>query len=201
MPIYPGNPGVSIELARSLDRGDEANVSQLELGAHTGTHVDAPRHFIRDGEGADQLTLGCFVGPCVVADATAARGAIDSEVVRSLDLPDRVERVLLKTTNSRLWERESFTRDFVRLDGSGAQALIERGVRLAGIDYLSIGDSQAHIALLGGGVGVIEGLDLREIDPGAWFLTCLPLKIAGCDGAPARALLWPHPGIRGSPPG
>jgi arylformamidase len=193
MPIYDGNPGVSIELAQSLERGDPANVSRLELGAHTGTHVDAPRHFIADGAGADELPLEPFVGPCVVADATASAGAIDAALIASLDLPSGSERVLLKTPNSRLWERDSFTRDFARLNGSGANALIERGVRLVGIDYLSVGDAEAHLALLGNGVCVVEGLDLRAVEPGRYYVACLPLKISGCDGAPARALLWPEP--------
>jgi arylformamidase len=191
MPIYEGNPGVSIKLAQSLDRGDPANVSRLELGAHTGTHVDAPRHFIPEGAGADQVPLDQFVGPCIVADATAAAVAIDSDVIESLDLPPGTERVLLKTTNSHLWERDSFSHDFVRLDASGADAVIARGLRLVGIDYLSIGDAAAHVALLTSGVGVIEGLDLRTADAGRYFLACLPLKIAGCDGAPSRAVLWP----------
>jgi arylformamidase len=194
MPIYEGDPGVDIELARSIDRGDLVNVSRLELGAHTGTHVDAPRHFIRDGPGADRLTLESFVGPCVVADATAAAGEIDAEVIDSLDLERGAERVLLKTANSRLWERDSFSPDFLRLNGSGADALVERGVRLVGIDYLSLGDPAAHNTLLEHRVGVIEGLDLRRVDPGRYFLACLPLKIADCDGAPARAVLWPLSG-------
>ena len=190
MPIYEGNPGVDIALAQSIDRGDVANVSRLQLGAHTGTHVDAPRHFIPDAPGADQLALELFVGPCVVADATAADGQIDAELIDSLDLDPRTERVLLKTPNSQLWERDSFSADFVRLDGSGADALVRRGVGLVGIDYLSIGDPVEQRTLLGLGVGVIEGLDLRSVDPGGYFLVCLPLKIAGCDGAPARAVLW-----------
>jgi len=194
MPVYEGNPGVSIELAQSLDSGDPANVSRLELGAHTGTHVDAKRHFIPDGSGAEELALDRFVGPCVVADATAVERAIDADTIGSLDLPGGTERVLLKTANSSLWELDFFSRDFVRLDASGAGALIERGVRTVGIDYLSIGDAEAHVALLVRGVGVVEGLDLRGVEPGAYFLACLPLKIAGCDGAPARAVLWPvHP--------
>jgi arylformamidase len=191
MPIYENNPGVNIALAQSIDRGDVANVSRLQLGAHTGTHVDAPRHFIPDGPGADQLALEPFVGPCVVADATAASRPIDAELIESLDLVPGTERVLLKTRNSRLWERDSFTTEFVRLDGSGASALVGRGVRLVGIDYLSIGDPDAHRTLLGRRVGIIEGLDLRSVDPGGYFLACLPLKIADCDGAPARAVLWP----------
>ena len=193
MPIYDGDPGVAIELAKSIDRGDPANVSRLDLGAHTGTHIDAPRHFIADGAGAGELPLEPFIGPCVVADATGVPGPVDRSAVDSLDLPPDIERVLLKTSNSRLWERDMFVPEFVRLGSDGADALIERGVRLVGIDYLSIGDPNAHRSLLRRGVGVIEGLDLRGVGPGNYFLVCLPLKIAGSDGAPARALLWPAP--------
>jgi arylformamidase len=200
MPIYEGDPGVEIALAQSIERGDVANVSRLDLGAHTGTHVDAPRHFLPDGPGAGELSLEPFVGRCTVADATAAAGPIDAAFIASLGLPRGTERVLLKTPNSRLWERDAFTRDFVRLDGSGARALIESNVRLVGIDYLSIGDPEAHRALLGRGIGVVEGLDLRAVSPGAYFLVCLALKVAGCDGAPARAVLWPITEREGRPP-
>ena len=191
MPIYPGDPGVAIAPAKSIDHGDVANVSRLELGAHTGTHVDAPRHFLPDGAGASELGLDLFIGPCVVADVTTAPGDIDAAVVDALALPSGYRRVLFKTPNSRLWERDSFTADFVRMSCDGARALIGRGVRLVGIDYLSIGDPQVHLALLEHGIGVIEGLDLSLAQGGAYFLACLPLKIAGSDGAPARAVLWP----------
>jgi arylformamidase len=194
MPIYAGDPSVAIELAKSIDRGDPANVTRLELGAHTGTHVDAPRHFIPDGEGASELPLDPFIGPCVVADAGSASGQLGAAAIEMLGLPPSPERVLLKTSNSALWERDRFTPDFVRLSSDGAEALIGRGVRLVGIDYLSIGDPAAHVLLLGSGIGVIEGLDLRPVDPGNYFLVCLPLKVARSDGAPARALLWPMEG-------
>jgi arylformamidase len=196
MPIYEGDPGVDIALERSMDQGDAANVSRLQLGAHTGTHVDAPRHFLPDGPAADELELEPFIGPCVVADATTAAqaGWIDAAGIEALGLPDGTERVLLKTPNSRLWERDTFVSEFVRLDGSGAEALVARGVRLVGIDYLSIGDVAAHTTLLEQRIGVVEGLDLRAVEPGAYLLACLPLKIAGCDGAPARAVLLPLAG-------
>jgi arylformamidase len=193
MPVYEGDPGVSVELAKSIADGDPANVSRLELGAHTGTHVDAPCHFIPGGAAVVDLPLDPFLGPCVVADATSVTKVIDAAVVDSLDLPPGTERVLFKTPNSGLWERDSFATNFVRLNEAGALALVRRGLRLAGIDYLSIGDPGAHLALLARGIGVIEGLDLRGVDPGKYFVACLPLKIAGCDGAPARALLWPQP--------
>jgi arylformamidase len=191
MPIYPGNPGVAIELAQSIDRGDSANVSRLDLGAHTGTHVDAPCHFLHGAPGADELPLDPFVGPCAVVRPTSAGGTIDGGAIDSLELPPECERVLLKTPNSLLWERDEFASDFCRLNAEGANALIERGVRLVGIDYLSIGDAEAHVSLLAHHVGVIEGLDLRAVGAGDYFIVCLPLKIAGSDGAPARALLWP----------
>jgi arylformamidase len=191
MPIYDGDPGVAIELAKAIERGDPANVTRLVMGAHTGTHVDAPCHFIPGGAGAGELPLEPFVGPCVVAEGSSATRGLDAAFVASLALPPGSERVLLKTPNSELWAHDTFSRDFLRLDGGGARALIARGVRLVGIDYLSVGDPEAHVALLERGVGVIEGLDLRRVAPGRYFLVCLPVKIAGSDGAPARALLWP----------
>jgi arylformamidase len=194
MPIYEGDPGIAVELAKSIERGDAANVSRLEMGAHTGTHVDAPCHFIPDGAGADALELDRFIGPCLVADAGTAADSLDRAAIESLGLPPGTERVLLKTRNSELWERDWFAADFIRLSGGGAEALIGLGVRLIGIDYLSIGDPAAHLRLLGSSIGVIEGLDLRTVEPGRYLLVCLPLKIAGCDGSPARALLWPLPG-------
>ena len=191
MPIYTGDPAVAFELAKSIARGDPANVSRLDLGAHTGTHVDAPRHFIPDGEAASELPLEPFIGPCVVADASAASETLDGNVIGSLELPPNTSRLLLKTTNSALWEREVFVPDFIRVDFEGANALLDRGLRMVGMDYVSIGDVAAHLLLLGAGVGVLEGLDLRDVDPGPYFIVCLPLKFADSDGAPARALLWP----------
>jgi arylformamidase len=191
MPIYPGDPGVRIELAKSIARGDPANVTHLDLGAHTGTHVDAPRHFIPEGKAAGELPLDPLVGRCVVVDVGTACGQLDRATIESIELPHGSERILLKTTNSELWEQDTFNPEFVRLNADGARALVDHSVRLVGIDYLSVGDPDAHRLLLGAGIGVIEGLDLRGVDPGGYFLACLPLKIADSDGAPARALLWP----------
>jgi kynurenine formamidase len=189
MPAYQGDTAVAIASARSTDRGDTVNVSRLALGTHSGTHVDAPRHVLPSAPGADALPLEAFVGPCVVAGVTPSNGTIDAAAIEALDFDDGVERVLLKTPNSRLWARDTFTRDFVRLDAGGARALIDRGVRLVGIDDLSIGDRDAHLVLLRRLVGVVEGLDLRAVEPGSYHLICLPLKIAGADGAPARVVL------------
>jgi arylformamidase len=189
MPIYAGNPGVTLTRVQSIADGASANVSRLDLGVHTGTHVDAPLHHFDGGPGAESVPLEPLVGPAVVVDATAVREALDEDTVSALDIPPGAERVLFKTRNSSLWERPDFTRDFVRLDGGGARYLVERGVRLVGIDYLSVGDVDAHRVLLGAGVVPLEGLDLRGIEPGEYRLICLPLRLENADGAPARAIL------------
>ncbi len=189
MPVYDGNPGVHLSRAQSIDDGADANVSRLDLGVHTGTHVDAPLHFLPGGAGAETLPLDILVGPAHVVDATTLTGPIDTGSLERLVLPDGLERLLLKTPNSELWARDDFTREFVRLTGDGARFLVERGVRLVGIDYLSVGDKEAHRELLGAGVVAVEGLDFREVDPGSYTLICLPLRLVGSDGAPARAIL------------
>jgi RpiB/LacA/LacB family sugar-phosphate isomerase len=188
MPIYDGNPGVTLERESSIADGAHANVSRLDLGVHTGTHVDAPLHFIDGAAGAESLELGPMLGAAAVVDATSVAGDLDAAALDALALPPAA-RILFKTPNSRLWERDTFSREFVRLTGSGARYLIDRGVELVGIDYLSIGDAEAHRELLGAGVTALEGLDLREIEPGEYDLICLPLRVEGADGAPARAIL------------
>jgi arylformamidase len=189
MHVYDGNPGFRLELVSSIAAGASANVSRLDLGVHTGTHVDAPVHFIDGGPGTESLDLETLIGPAYVADATAVSGDLDAEALGSVQFPSDVTRILYKTPNSWLWSRDKFSRDFVRLTGSGARFLIERGVRLVGIDYLSIGDGEAHQVLLSARVIALEGLDLREVDPGKYELICLPLRLDGSDGAPARAIL------------
>jgi arylformamidase len=191
MPVYDDNPGVCLERARSIAEGDVVNISRLDLGVHTGTHVDAPVHFIEGGEGVEAIEPELLIGEAYVVDATSLDAAITGEALESLDLPDGAERLLFKTPNSRLWDLDTFTRDFIRFLESGAVALLERGVRLVGIDYLSIGDEAAHRVFLGNGIVPLEGLDLRLVDPGRYRLYCLPLNLVGSDGAPARVLLEP----------
>jgi len=178
MIVYPGDPEVRLERVSSIEDGDGFNLSRLDLGVHSGTHVDAPLHFLADGAAVETLPLDVLVGPCVVVDG------LDAAAV-----PRGAERVLFKTQNGRLWERDEFTEDFAELDGEAAQALVAAGVRLVGIDYLSIGDEEAHRILLGAGVIAVEGLDLREVEPGEYRLVCAPLKLEGAEGAPARVLL------------
>jgi arylformamidase len=190
MPIYRGNPGYSNALDSAIAAGATANVSALEMGAHTGTHVDGPSHFFDGAAGTEALDLSAMVGPCTVVEIPD-RGLepIDRAALEAAGIPDDAERVLLKTTNSELWERDEFTHDFIRLDGSAAALVLERGIRLIGIDYLSIGDQDAHRALLGEPIVALEGLDLRGVEPGPYTLLCLPLRLVGIDGAPSRVLL------------
>lgn len=190
MPIYDGNPGVEVERVDAIADGAPANVSRLTLGAHTGTHVDATLHFIDGAPGAEGIPLDALYGPAVVVDATSIDGdSIGQADLEALGIPEGAERVLLKTRNSELWNQDAFTRDFLRLDGSGARFVVSRGIRTIGIDYLSIGDREAHRELLGAGVVPVEGLDLRKIEPGDYTFVCLPLDVVGSDGAPARAIL------------
>ena len=187
MVTYPGDPTVKLERWSSIADGAVANLSRLDFGVHSGTHVDAPLHFIDGAPAAEQLPLEPLIGRARIVDATAA-DVLDAETLSGLDGVSG-ERVLFKTRNSELWAGDSFADDFVSLREDGARLLIDRGVRLVGIDYLSIGDEGAHHALLGAGVVAIEGLDLRGVDPGEYTLVCAPLKLVGSDGAPARALL------------
>ncbi|HEV2711704.1 MAG TPA: cyclase family protein [Gaiellaceae bacterium] len=183
MVVYPGDPAVRLERVESIAEGASANNSKLELGVHSGTHVDAPVHFIDGAAGADRLPLDVLTGPCEVVEVpTLEESAVGA-------VPQGAERVLFKTPNSELWARESFAETFERLNGPAARRLVERGVRLVGVDYLSVGDHDAHRVLLGAGVVAVEGLDLRNVQPGPYELHCLPLKLVGSDGSPARAIL------------
>jgi arylformamidase len=195
MVVYDGDPPAHIERVSRIADGDMANLTRLDMGAHTGTHVDAPVHFLPDGAGVDRLPLDVLIGPAVVADLTGLAGDVDAAALAGLDLPAGTERLLLKTPNSRLWARDAFSHEFAGVADDAARELVARGVRLVGIDYLSIAPSgdpaPSHRTLLGAGVVVVEGLDLRAVEPGSYELVCLPLRIAGADGAPARALLRP----------
>ncbi len=194
MPIYEGDPALNIEPWSALANGDSANVSFLHLGAHTGTHVDAPAHFIAGANRIDSLPLEVLIGPARVIRVPDDRTEIDPDFLSSCDL-DNVERVLFRTRNSGLWS-ESFRKDFTHLLPEAAEMLVEQGVKLVGTDYLSIekfhsGHHRTHLTLLSNRVVIVEGLNLSEVPPGDYELICLPLKIAegAGDGAPARAVL------------
>ncbi len=197
MTTWGSEPGPEITPLRRIARGDTANVSTISMSDHTGTHVDPPIHFIEGGATVDQLPVDALLGPCVVVDYDGA-GHVSAEWLESARVPADAKRLLLKTSNSQLWEdpTQKFTRDIVAVNASAARWCVDRGVRLVGVDYLTIepqGPEKAgyptHHTLLRAGVVIIEGLALRGIAAGGYDLVCAPLKIAGGDGAPARVFL------------
>jgi arylformamidase len=192
MHVFEGDPAVRIERVTALAEGGICNLSRFEGTLHTGTHVDAPCHFIDGAGGVETLSLDAMLGPCTVVDATALTAHVSAGDVERL-VPAGAERVLFKTANGRLWNEPRFSRGFFALDESAAAALARRGVRLVGIDYLSIAPFEdpapVHRTLLGAGVVAVEGLLLRDVAPGEYELAVLPLLIPGADGAPARAVL------------
>ena len=192
MHVYPGDPVPRVEAVRRLQSGDVCNLSLLIMGSHTGTHVDAPYHFLADGPRLGDVPLDRMVGEALVADLRG-RPAIDAAALADVDLrPGDI--LLCRTDNSWRWEAPEFQRDFVYLTEDAARLLVARGVGAVGMDYLSIerfgsADFPVHRILLGAGVFVIEGLDLRAAAPGRYTLVCLPLNFPDLDGAPARAIL------------
>ena len=192
MIVYEGDPEVSVRTAMALDRGDVANVSTLRFGSHTGTHLDAPLHFIDGAPSVDILPLDLLIGPARVIEVDTER-TIEPSHVRAARLED-CPRVLFKTRNSALWDRPAFSRDYTALSEAAAHMLLECGVKLVGIDYLSIEafgaqGHRVHRLLLAAGVVILEGLDLRGVAARDYELICLPLRIAGGDGSPCRAIL------------
>ena len=177
-----------IERVSSIEAGDGYNLSRLVFGSHSGTHVDAPLHFIGEGGAVDRLPLAALIGPALVIDARKVAQEIDVELIE-LELPPGCERVIFSTRNSELWDEPGFRSDFVGISPDAAALLVERGVRLGGIDYLSVGAPETHRELLTHDVVLLEGLDLRGVAAGRYRLACLPLRIVGADGAPARAVL------------
>jgi len=191
LPVYPGDFPVVIAPWTRIADGDAANVSRLTLCTHSGTHLDPPRHFSDSGLSVDDIPLGLLIGKALVVEILGAPVVGRRELER---LPVKgAERLLIKTGNSELWKKIEFCHDFAALSVDGARYLLEAGVKLVGIDYLSIesceGDGEVHRMLLDNGVLILEGVNLAEVGPGEYELICLPLKIQGGDGAPVRALL------------
>ncbi|MEK7219712.1 MAG: cyclase family protein [candidate division NC10 bacterium] len=199
MPVYEGDPGVSIEPWLSISQGAPANVTRLGMGSHTGTHVDAPAHFRDGAPGVDQLPLDVLMGPARVYDL-AVSDHIGAASLRGIDLTSS-PRILFKTRNSSQWREGRFRRDFVGLMEDAARLLVDSGVRLVGVDSLSVEPFGAagfptHRTLLDAGVIIVEGLDLSAVPPGDYELLCLPLKLQQGDGAPARVVLREMTGDR-----
>jgi len=196
MPVWPGDPKVVLERVEKISAGANANVSRLELSVHTGTHLDAPNHFLdQDLTTVEQLPLRILTGRAYVLHLPDEVDLITRSILEKAEIPPRTRRLLLRTRNSTGWARQEkqFNENFVGIDASGAAYLTERGVRLVGVDYLSVAPFRnsrpTHEILLSNGVVVVEGLDLSMVSQGRYALYCLPLKLLGAEGAPARAIL------------
>ncbi|HWW86166.1 MAG TPA: cyclase family protein [Vicinamibacterales bacterium] len=192
LPIYPNNTPFTLEPIKRIAQGGSSNVSSLHMSAHTGTHVDAPRHFFDQGADTMGLPLEMLLGRARVIEMSP-RGAIAADDLARFDLTEDL-RVLIKTSNSRLWGSPQFHPDYIGVSESGARYLVDHGLKVVGVDYLSVEQfknpgAPAHHILLGSGVVVIEGLDLRGVEPGIYEMLCLPLRVVGSDGAPARVVL------------
>jgi len=192
MPVFPGDPGVEVEKVHDLAAGAPYNLSLLRMGTHTATHVDAPLHFIPGAAGVDRLPPEVLVGPARVVQLPEAHH-VDREELEALDL-EGVTRLLIGTRNSALLKRGEMELDFAYISGAASGYLVDLGIKLLGVDYLSVEEypsekNPTHNILLGAGIVVVEGLDLSGIPAGDYELLCLPLKIKDADGAPARAIL------------
>lgn len=195
LPTWPGDPNVELERVEKIEAGANANVSRVAMGVHTGTHVDAPYHFLEDGTTVDTLPLDILIGSVQVVDLGDQVDLITADVLQKANIIPSVSRILFKTRNSQIWERgeTEFQTDFVGISADGAEYLVLKGIQLVGIDYLSIAPYKnsrpTHQILLKAKMIIIEGLDLSKIQAGVYQLVCLPLKLGGSDGAPARTVL------------
>jgi len=193
--VWPGDPPVELERVSSMDAGAGVNVSRLSIGVHVGTHVDAPHHFLNDHRTVESLPLSILIGPAQVIQIPDEVSMISADVLEKASFPPGTQRLLLKTRNSHIWEGggKEFHPEFVALDETGATWIVQHGIKLIGIDYLSIApfnlSEPPHQILLKPGVIILEGADLSAVPPGSYYLYCLPLKLVGSDGAPARAIL------------
>jgi arylformamidase len=194
MPIWPGSVGIRLDRSQSLAAGDSANVTRLDMDVHCGTHVEGPLHLMDEGDPVESYPLEVFVGSAWVAHVPEVQriGPVELDLA---GIPEEFDRVLLRTRNSAFSQTETaeFRPDYSALTREGAAWMVERGVRLLGTDYLSVqlfdDDPETHRILLRGGVAILEGLALGLVEPGAYRLTCLPLRLAGAEAAPARAIL------------
>ena len=194
MIVWPGDPSVNMHRLSSISAGDNANVTQISMTCHTGTHVDAPDHFLNNGKTVESLPLDLLMGRAYVLNLPDVN-LITASILMDAEIPPRTRRLLFKTRNSAYWVNgnKEFQTDFVGLSVDAAELLVDRNVKLVGIDYLSIAPYKqgkpVHTILLDAGVVVIEGLNLSKVSQGRYTLTCLPLKLGGAEGAPTRAIL------------
>ncbi len=195
LPVWPGDPAVVLEQVAAMENGAECNLTRLAMSVHTGTHIDAPHHFLNDHRTVELLPLEILTGSCYVLQLPDDVDEITAETLARTPIPAGVERLLFGTRNSRWWAQQvtQFQTDFVAVSEDGAQWLVERGIKLIGVDYLSVAPYHQSVAthrvLLAAGVIVLEGINLSQVPRGFYDLYCLPLKLSGSDGAPARAIL------------
>ena len=196
LPVWPGDPRIEFERTSDIEKGDLANVTRMNMGVHTGTHVDAPFHFLGGKTPTvEQLSLRTLTGRAYVLHLPDEVDAISRKVLEAMEVPPRTRRLLFRTRNSKSWADKAhpFNKDFVAITADGAEFLVEHSIKLVGVDYLSVAPFDAprptHEILLKAGTVIVEGLDLSQVSQGRYTLYCLPLKLAGCDGAPARAIL------------
>jgi arylformamidase len=194
--VWPGDPPIEVTRTLRIANGDPANVSELRIGTHSGTHVDPPIHFVEGGASIDELALDRVTGDALVADLRTANEPIGAERLEALGLPEGLKRLLLRTANSELWRSlpVQFPDTYACLTPDAATWIVQRGIELVGTDFLSIEQKGAsghpvHHMLLENGVIIVEGLNLLQAEPGPYTLVCLPLNVVGGDGGPARALL------------
>lgn len=193
-PTWPGDPPIELKMISQIEKGDLANVTHLSAPVHMGTHVDAPDHFLNNGKTVEDIPLDYLVGSVLVLEVPSSE-VITTGDLEAFKIPEETRRILFKTANSAYWKEEghTFQEDFIALDPDAAARLVEMGVNVVGVDYLSVAPYNepvpTHKILLEAGVLIIEGLDLSRVSAGEYKLYCLPLKIAGSDGAPARVLL------------
>jgi arylformamidase len=195
MPTWPGDGDAKARPVHRIANGDHVNVTYVEHTSHTGTHLDAPWHYIDDAPGLESIAIERMIGPCYVADLTQIDHHVTDADLDAANIPGGTTRLLLKTRNSANWANPThpFDKDFLAVAPSGARWLVEHGVDLIGVDYLSVeafdGDGETHRTLLAARLVIVEGLDLRHVDQGAHHLTCLPLRLGDIDGAPCRVVL------------
>ena len=194
MILWPNDPGIKIERSKKIENGSSSNVTELSMGLHTGTHIDAPYHFVDKGIKIEDITLDTFIGSVQVIEIPDSYGSISADVIKQFGPGISHERVLFRTRNSKSWnDSPEFIEDYVAVDLEGSEYLINSGVKLVGIDYLSIAPFddivRVHQALLKAGIVIIEGLNLNTIHAGTFMMYCLPLKLVGVEAAPARVIL------------
>lgn len=195
MPVWPGDDPVELFRKQKIEDGKNANVSFLSLSVHTGSHIDAPFHFLQDGTTVDKIPMELLIGETQVVNIPKSANWIDAQILENAGIQTGISRVLFKTSNSEYWQRneKDFKKEFVAITDDGAKWIVDHGIKTIGIDYLSIapfGNSRpTHRTLLGANTLIIEGVNLSGIEPGIWMMYCLPLKLKSSDGAPARVIL------------